>query len=111
MASASQNMFATLCSCARNADQNFCRITTMTPLLGARRFGENLALVDAVERRAQLRRAAGADHVAAGFLEERELLRAGIERDEVDLHRAFAFAEDLARHFVRRPPVAVLAVG
>src|SRR5262245_22093246 len=106
-----------------NADQNLWTITASPltgttklfplrfPLAGVRRLGQNLPLVDAVERRAQLDAGAGANHVAAGLLEERELLGARIERDEVGLHRALALVEDLARDVFRRAPAGVLAVG
>src|SRR4051794_1141278 len=103
MGSASQNRLATLLICETNADQNFWRITT-SPLsfldrlfpLGVGRLSEDLALVNAVERGAQFRPGAGANHVAADLLQERELLRAGVERDEVHLHGPLAFLKDLA---------------
>src|SRR4051794_13809062 len=74
-------------------------------------FREDLALVDAVERRAQLRSAARADDVAADVLEEPELVRIGVEGDEEDLHRPFALAIDVAGDVGRIAAVGVVAVG
>src|SRR6266850_4960953 len=122
MGSASQNRFATLLICATKADQNLCRITrapfqnaTKSLLdrfpLAADRLGEDFALVDAVERGAELGAGARTDHVSADILEERELFGAGIERDEVHLHAPLALAPDLARDIVGAAAVGVLAVG
>ena len=71
------------------------------PFAGVGRLGKDLALIDAVERRAQLGAVAGADDVAADVLQKRELRGVGVERDEVDLHGAVALAEDVARDVVR----------
>src|SRR5262245_3261111 len=79
--------------------------------LGSRRLGEDLALVDLVERLAQLDAGSGAEHAAAHFLQKRELLRTGIERNEVNLYGALALPEDIPRHFVGPSPARVLAVG
>src|SRR5207247_9639849 len=80
------------------------------PFTGGRRLGEDLALVNTVERLAKLGAGAGADDVAASLLQKSELLGTGIERDEVDLHRPFAFLPDFTRHLVRTPPARVFSV-
>src|SRR5258707_13849114 len=80
------------------------------PFAGHRRLSEDLALINPVKRAFELRSGAGAHHVAAHLLQERELLRTGIERDEVNLYRAFALLKDVPRVALRRRSVRVLAV-
>src|SRR6266545_2881362 len=121
--SASQKRFATLLICATKADQNLWRITasplTRTtwlpldrfPFGAAWRFGEDLALVHLVQRFTELQAGARAQDVTADFLEKRKLFRARIERDEVDLDRSFALAEDIARDLVGASAARVLAVS
>src|SRR5262249_3069208 len=75
------------------------------------RLGKNLALVHPVERFAQFVAVAGAEPVAAGFLQKPERLRTRIERNEVGLHAAFALREDLADDALGRSAAGVLAVG
>src|SRR6267154_2253903 len=116
-------MFATLFNCATKADQNLWRITGSPlirptsllpggfPLPSGRRLGEDLALIHPVERGSELVASAGAEDVAAGLFQKPELSWTGVERDEVDLHAAFALAEDLARDLVGRPAVGVVSVG
>src|SRR5688572_1590144 len=79
--------------------------------LDAGGFGEDLPLINTVERRFQFRAGAGANHIAADVLQETEFLRGGVEGDEIDLHTALALAPDFARHALRIAAVRVLAVG
>src|SRR4249920_4125366 len=79
--------------------------------LATGRLGKDLALVDTVERRAQLDARSSANHIAADVLQKRELFRAGIEGDEVGLHAAFALPPDVARDVIWAASVRVLAVG
>src|SRR5258706_15600258 len=74
-------------------------------------FGEDLALIDAVERRAQLGAGARADDVPADLLQERELLRRRVEGDEIHLHGPLAPGPNLARDVLGVAAVGVLAVG
>ena len=60
---------------------------------------------------AKLGAGARADDVAADVLQERELLGARVEGDEIDLHGPFALAPDLARDLVGAAAARVLAVG
>src|SRR5437763_14631108 len=81
------------------------------PFRFRRSFGEDFAAVHVVERLAKLGARAGAAYVAPHLFQERELLGARIEGDEVDLHGAVALAEDLTRHVDRRTAARVLSVG
>ncbi len=70
----------------------------------------DVSLIDAVECLPQLTTSAGGDDVAAGTLEKRELLRTGVERDEIDLHRSVASAPDVAGHLVGAAAARVVAI-
>src|SRR5262245_54802724 len=89
--------------------------TTWLPLgrfpFHGRRLGQDLALVNAVQGLSQLDAGTCAEHVAADLLEERELLRACIERNKVDLHGAFALPENVPRDLLRTPAAGVFPVG
>src|SRR5262249_43571198 len=74
------------------------------PFANQRRLGEDLALIYAVERLAELGTTGRADNIAADLFQERKLLWTGIERNEVHLHSAFALAPDLARDALRTAP-------
>src|SRR5262249_53228622 len=75
------------------------------------RFRQDLALIDTVERRPQFRPGAGTDDVAADVFQERELRRTGVERHEVDLHRALALGKDIPSDGLRIAAARVLPVG
>src|SRR5205823_14641615 len=65
----------------------------------------------AVERGAQCRAGARADHVADNLFKKCKLLRAGVERDEVRLRGACTLLKELARDLLGIAATGVLAVG